>query len=161
MGLTLYLVRHAQANKPEYGQKDFFRELSQQGAMDAPRMGVKLRELGVLPDEIKCSSATRTTQTCNYLNEQLKLKEEQISFEDDLYEASTRTLLNVINSISDSLKSCMIIGHNPSMTYISEYLTNKEIGDIETCGCLKLSIDVDSWSLISKNSATLDWYIYP
>jgi phosphohistidine phosphatase len=161
MTKILYLLRHAKSEDSVNGQKDFDRELNQRGYYDAPSMGVRMNELGVNPDMIFCSSAKRASLTGEYICERIKYNLEQIIFDDDLYEASSRTLLTKINTLDDQLKEVLFIGHNPTHTYIAEYLTGKEIGNIPTCGCLKISFEVNSWAEVSKDLGKLDWFIFP
>ncbi len=161
MGKTLILIRHAKSDWSESGQKDFDRELNQRGHMDAPRMGGKLKELGIVPDLIVSSPAARARLTVEYICEQINYPLQSIDFEDDIYEASVRTLLKVVNELNDKHNTVIIVGHNPGFTYLAENLTHAEIGNIPTCGIVELTFDLDSWALISQNTATLKNFIYP
>lgn len=161
MSKTLFLLRHAKSDWADSGQKDFYRELNSRGYADAPKMGIRMNELGVKPDVIFCSSSKRTVLTCEYICERINYLLDSVIFDDDLYEASSRTLLNKINAVEDSNNNALFVGHNPTFTYIAEYLTGKEIGEIPTCGCLKITFDVNSWSEISKDLGKLEWFIFP
>lgn len=161
MSKILYLLRHAKSDWSNDNQKDFDRELNQRGYNDAPRMAMRLSELNVNPDKILCSSAKRTTLTCEYVCERIDYKLDDVIFDEDLYEASSRAVLQKINTLEDTLNEVLFIGHNPTYTYIAEYLSGKEIGNIPTCGCVKLSFEVNSWSEISKDLGKLEWFIYP
>lgn len=161
MGKTLILIRHAKSDWSEGGQRDFDRELNRRGHADAPRMGAKLFEMGLKPDLIVSSPAIRTTRTTEYICEQIKYPLEQVDFQEDIYEASVRTLLKVVNELKDMHNTVMIVGHNPGFSYLAEYLTGSEIGNIPTCGVAELGIDFDKWSLVSQNTAQLKNFIYP
>jgi len=161
MGKTLILIRHAKSDWSENGQKDFDRELNQRGHMDAPRMGGKLKDLGIVPDLIVSSPAARARLTTEYICEQIHYPLDAVDFQEDIYEASVRTLLKVVNELNDKYKTVVIVGHNPGFSYLAENLTHTEIGNIPTCGIVELQFELDSWALISQNTATLKSFIFP
>ena len=161
MGKTLILIRHAKSDWSNSGEKDFDRSLNQRGHMDAPRMGGKLHEMGIKPDLIVSSPALRATLTAEYICEQIGYATENIDFQEDIYEASVRTLLKVVNELNDAYKTVLIVGHNPGFSYLAEYLTGKEIGTIPTCGIVELEFELDKWNMLSQNTANLKNFIYP
>lgn len=161
MTKTLLLIRHAKSDWSVSGQKDFDRALNARGIMDAPRMGSKLHELGIKPDLVISSPARRTTSTAEYICEQIQYPIEKIDFQEDIYEASVRTLLKVVNGLHDKENIVILIGHNPGFSYLAEYLTGTVIGDVPTCGIVELEFNFDSWKLVSQNTATLKRYVYP
>lgn len=161
MGKTLILIRHGKSDWSDGGEKDFDRGLNQRGNMDAPRMGGKLKEMGIMPDLIVSSPALRTTLTAEYICEQIKYPFENVDFQEDIYEASVRTLLKVVNELNDDHNTVVIVGHNPGFTYLAEYLTGNEIGNIPTCGIVELSIELDKWEMVSQHTAQVKSFIYP
>lgn len=161
MAKSLFLVRHAKSDWSIPGQKDFDRDLNNRGLADAPKMGRRLTEMGVKPDIIMCSPAKRAILTIELITEQLNFEFDRIVFDQELYEASVRNLLGFVNKIEDKFQSAMIVGHNPTLTYITEYLTKYNIGNIPTCGIVELHFEVDSWKEISEGTGTLKWFIYP
>ncbi|MFL5730504.1 MAG: SixA phosphatase family protein [Cytophagaceae bacterium] len=158
---NLFLVRHAKSDWSVPGQKDFDRELNGRGRSDAPKMGRKLYELESKPDLIIASPAIRARFTAELICEQLKFDTERIIYTEDIYEASVRTLMSVINGVEDKYSRVMIFGHNPGFTYLAEYLTKKEIGNIPTCGMVNIEFDVDSWKEVSEGTGELKNFIYP
>ena len=161
MPYNLFLLRHAKSDWSIPGQKDFDRELNIRGNNDAPRMGRKLSEMQMLPERILCSPALRTKLTAEYVCEQLKFDLDKVEFVEDIYEASLRTLLGIVNGLEDNYKKVMLIGHNPGFTYLAEYLTKTEIGNIPTCGFVNLEFEIGSWKEVSGGLATLKDFIYP
>ena len=161
MSKSLFLVRHAKSDWSDPGQKDFDRELNSRGVIDAPKMGRKLFDMGVKPDIILCSPALRAKLTCEYVTEQLKFDEDKIVYDEEIYEASTRSLLNVINNIDDKYQSAMLFGHNPTFTYIAENFTKESLGNIPTCGVVQIDFELDSWKEVSGETGKLKFFIYP
>ena len=126
-----------------------------------PKMAHEFMNRDVLPDVIFSSISVRTRQTVGYIQEGLNYPEEHISFHEEIYEASTGSLLKFINSIKNEYQSAMIVGHNPSISYLCEYLTDEVIGNVPTGGILKITFDFSSWELISKSTGSLEWTIFP
>ncbi len=161
MTKRLVLVRHAKSDSSDPGQKDFDRLLNVRGFQDAPRTGARLVELGVKPDAVFSSPAMRARMTSEFVCEQLKYDVNEVVYDEELYEASVRSLLNFINAIEDKNSTVLMFGHNPTYTYIAEALSGKEIGNIPTCGAVSLTFEVESWSEVSAGLANLEWFIFP
>jgi phosphohistidine phosphatase len=160
MGLELYLVRHAKSDWSEQGQKDFDRSLNARGHREAPKMGRFVADLGIKPDLILCSPAVRAKLTCEYFSEQMHFDLEQVEYVEDLYEASLRTLLRIINEFKGEYKRIMVFGHNPGFTYLAEYLTKAEIGNLPTCSIYGIGFETDNWAEISGATGSTLLYEY-
>src|SRR5690606_37520517 len=106
-------------------------------------------------------SSQRTRQTAELICEQLKFDQETIVFNQDIYEASMRTLFNTISAIDSQYKSVMMIGHNPGFTYLAEYLTNEIIDNMPTCSVVCIEFDINSWEEVSGGLGTLKWFVRP
>lgn len=157
----LTLIRHAESHDVSPGQKDLERNLNRWGEINAPKMGVKLNELKLKPSKVYVSPATRTKQTSNLLVEQLDYPLGEVELEELLYDASVGSLLNFVNSLDDSDHDVTLIGHNPSISYLCEYLTGEVVGDVPTCGAVRMKFDVSDWSLVSKDLGDLIYFVYP
>ena len=155
MSKHIILIRHAQAEGIQSGLKDIERMLTPVGSKDATRMGKLLFEANIIPDLILSSSAERTTETTKYLCEQLNFNFDKVAFEEDLYESSVRLLVNSIQKIKSEYKCVFLVAHNPSISYLAEYLTGEVIGNLPPCGVVNLSSEIDSWEEISQGSFEL------
>lgn len=161
MGKTLYLLRHAKSDWSLPGQKDFDRDLNVRGYSDAPRMGHIMHEKGVKPDVIISSPAKRAALTAESFAERLDYDTDNIVYEEEVYEASPRTLFQLISSLDNKYDSVMLVGHNPTFTHIAEYLTGEEIGNMPTCSVVNIYFDIDNWQEVSAKSGKLEWFEYP
>lgn len=162
MPKQLVLMRHAKSDWSVSGQKDFDRELNFRGHRDAPKMGARMKlEKGFVPDLVVSSPAVRAKLTAQYVCEQLPYEEDRIMWEDDIYEASVRTLLRVVNNLEDSCEKVLIFGHNPGLSYFIEYLTKETVGDIPTAAVANIVFEFDTWKAVSEATGKLHWYIYP
>lgn len=161
MAKKIILVRHAKSDWSVLGQKDFDRTLNQRGMQDAPRMGNALKNKNLVVDLIIASPAIRAKTTAEFIAEQIAYDVKNIKWVDDLYEASTRTILGEINNLENHYNTVIIVGHNPSFTHMAEYFTKAEINNMPTCSMVGITFEVDNWQLISGQTGNLDFFIYP
>lgn len=161
MTKTLFLLRHAQAAERQPGQPDIERELNSKGLQNSTRMGINFSNKGILFDIIITSPAIRAHATASLIAEQLKYDTSKIHINEEVYEASTRTLLQVVNQLKDEWNTVLLVAHNPTVTYLAEYLTKSEIGDMTTCGVACIEFAFDHWSMISEGTGELMSYEYP
>lgn len=161
MKKNLYLLRHARANERMSDQTDFDRELNSTGLQNATRMGLNFLNKKTQFDIIISSSAVRAISTASLVAEQIKYDTSRIHQNQEIYEASTRTLLQVVNQLKEEWQNVLIVGHNPSITYLAEYITKSEIGDLTTCGVALIEFDTMKWEEISESTGHLISYEYP
>ncbi|MEO1054211.1 MAG: histidine phosphatase family protein [Bacteroidota bacterium] len=161
MSKHLYLLRHAQTKEKQTGQSDFDRELTSIGLQNANRMGINFSNKNIQPDIIISSQAKRAKTTSKIIAEQIRYNPDKIHFNEEIYNASIRTLLQVVNQMKDEWNSVILVGHNPAITYLAEYLTNEEIGDMSTCGFVVIEFPFDEWQLVSEGNGNFITYEYP
>lgn len=157
----LILIRHAKSEESNAGTKDFDRLLNPRGFSDAPKMGLRLKELGESPQFVISSPAERARLTAQFVLEQVGFNLDNIHWEGEVYEASARVLMNVINGIAEEFDTVWMFGHNPGFTYLTEYLTSEAIGNIPTCGVFAMTFEVATWAEVSQHTATKQFYIFP
>lgn len=158
---NLFLIRHAETAEANANQRDIERGLTPKGYIDASRVGRYLFEKQCHPDIILSSTAQRAMATTELLAEQLKFDANKIMYLEELYQASVRSLFNLLTEQKESHTQIVVVGHNPVLTYLAEYLTGEEIGSIVPCGVVKIQFDSHSWSTISKDLAKLVSYTMP
>jgi phosphohistidine phosphatase len=137
------------------------RQLTAKGLQDASKLGMYFKRKEFHPDLVIHSIAQRTTETLNRINEQLGIKQDHIEASEDVYEASARIMLKVISEIPAEMRSAIIICHNPSVTYVSEYITGAEVGYVEPAGMVHIQIPFSSWSEVSEKNCDLIEHIRP
>lgn len=155
---NLFLVRHAQAVENTGRSTDLYRNLTPQGFRDATKIGRKIFEMDIQPDMIFSSHAERARSTAELIAEQIKFDAQKIEYTEDLYEASARTLFALIKNLNDEWNNILIIGHNPSITYFSEYITHYEIGVVSPAGLVHIRFEVGQWDLISEDNGKFVQY---
>jgi phosphohistidine phosphatase len=86
---------------------------------------------------------------------------DKIRHEDQLYDASMRTFLDFISGLDNHLEQVMCVGHNPTISYLAEFLSNATLGDMATGGLAIIKFDIPSWSKVEKGAGELVRYVYP
>jgi phosphohistidine phosphatase len=112
---TIYLARHAKSSWNSDASNDFDRPLSNRGFTDAEKMGKQLHHLEIKPEKIISSPALRAKQTCESYCEQLDISLGEIEWNEEIYAAYTVTLLHILSALPETVKSVMLVGHNPAM----------------------------------------------
>jgi phosphohistidine phosphatase len=144
---TLLLFRHAKSSWDKAELADHDRPLNHRGQRDAPKMGKLMRENGLLPDLILCSSAVRARQTLELASEALAYHGE-IEFRNDLYAFEPGAYLRAIHDIPPENKLVMIVGHNPSIEELISGLTGESLS-IPTCALAEIDLALENWKQIS------------
>ena len=109
----LYLLRHAKSSWKDSSLADHDRPLAGRGRRASKAMARHLRDEGISPDLVLCSSARRARETLDRIES--ALDSPTVVVEPELYGASGRALLDRLRRVPDSAESVMLIGHNPAM----------------------------------------------
>ncbi|KLD98760.1 SixA phosphatase family protein, partial [Aliarcobacter butzleri] len=119
-----------------------------------------LKEKNIRPDLIISSPSLRTKQTLEYFIKKLNYKDE-VKLEESIYEAPYENLLKVIKDIPNIYKTVFLIGHNPGLCDLTNFLVDKSFENIPTCGIVEIDFDVKNWKEISKENSNLISFEYP
>ena len=161
MSRFLYLMRHAQSADKHLNQADKERELTPTGLHDAILVGAYLYRQKINFDVVVSSTAIRAKHTAELVIDAAKLMPDKIQLEEELFTASVRTFLALVNELDDSLTHVMCVGHNPVISYLAEYLTKAEIGDMPPAGLAIIQFNVQHWKEISQGSGSLVNFLTP
>ncbi len=123
-------------------------------------LGRRLGEDDFNPEVIISSKAVRAEDTAINLTEELGISEQVITYDDKIYEASVRELLEVVNALEDDVKSVLLIGHNPTVSFFGEYLTGSGFSGMEPCGLVTISLEM-AWREVSQGAGTFVSYYHP
>ena len=158
---SIYLNRHAKSSWSNPELTDFDRPLNERGKNDLPFMGKILSEKVKPPQLIYSSPANRAITTAKAIGKYLGYDKKNIIADMIIYDAVVSDLMKIINSTSDKLDTIMFFGHNPTFTMISNYLSDKKIVNLPTCGFVQIDFDVKSWKAIEGNTGKLVLFEYP
>lgn len=123
----LVVLRHAKSAWPD-GVPDHDRPLKRRGLRDAPAAGRWLREAGVLPDLVLCSSARRTRQTWELAAAALAAAP-PVRHEPRLYGAHESDLLSYVREVPSDVRTLLLVGHNPGLQELVLRLAGDAAGD--------------------------------
>jgi phosphohistidine phosphatase len=149
----VYLLRHAKSSWQDPGRDDHDRPLNARGRRSAAEVARTLQQERIRPDVALVSSAERTVETANALDLASK-----VSVEPNLYLASARTLLDRLRTLSEDVRSVLVVGHNPGIEELVATLRRADGGPPErmtTATLVALEVELDRWSLLDEHSAQL------
>ena len=155
---TLYLLRHAKSSWKDASLSDFERPLKRRGREAAQLVGERLAQEKLKNPVLICSPAVRTRETAELVLKTAKLRVEE-RWDERIYEASLRDLLQVVSEIPDDKKVAILVGHNPGFEELLAFLTG-ESRRMPTAALAKIGFDV-SWKDIEPRSGKLDWFVTP
>lgn len=159
MPRILYLLRHAKSSWKDDSLADFDRPLKERGRDAAERMGKKLASEKPQNAVLICSPAARTRETAQIVLKHSGLRMDQ-RFDERIYEASLRDLLQVVSEIADDRETAMLIGHNPGFEELLAFLTG-EARLMPTCALAKIKLEVASWKDARAGEGRLESFITP
>ena len=112
----LILLRHAKAERSG-GVVDELRPLALRGRMQASGVASSLRADELVPDEVLCSAAIRTRQTCELvLGGFGDAAPESVEYLDALYGAGVLDVLALVRAVDDRIRTLLVVGHEPAMS---------------------------------------------
>ena len=95
---------------------DHDRQLTARGQVEAGKIAQAMRKAGLTPEVVLVSTATRTRQTLEAL-ENAPVWDEWPNIDElpQLYMANLPQLLGTIRDLPETVRSALIIGHNPGL----------------------------------------------
>ena len=138
---------------------DFDRPLKDRGRKAAKLIGRHLGREKWGDPLVLCSPALRTRETAEIVLKHANLRVE-MRYEERIYEASLRDLIQVVSEIPDNKTVAIMIGHNPGFEELLAYLTG-EGRRMPTAALAKINFDAASWTDIKEDEGTLEWFVTP
>lgn len=166
---TLYLLRHGKSDWESDFNSDHERGLAKRGIESTKRVGQYLLDYGFSVDLCLCSDAVRCRKTWELLLGMENFADET-SYKKEIYEASSDKLFEIIKNTNDETESLLVLGHNPGLEELAEYLVlgdnldelhNSLFAKFPTAAFLGLSLSVDSWHDITPGHASIISYWVP
>jgi len=155
---TLYLLRHAKSSWKDASLSDFERPLKRRGREAAELVGERLAQEKLKNPVLICSPAVRTRETAELVLKSSKLRVEE-RWDERIYEASLRDLLQVVSEIPEDKKDAILIGHNPGFEELLAFLTGESLR-MPTAALAKIKFE-ESWKDVEARSGKLDWFVTP
>jgi phosphohistidine phosphatase len=158
---TLYLLRHAKAERDAPTGEDFDRPLAERGRSDAAALGRALSAADRRPDMILASTSRRTMETVENLTRDWPTT--LVRTDRSLYLASAVRLLEAIRVADPTADSVMVVAHNPGIEELAIQLAHNVPSDplrrmqkkYPTCALATFEVSANSWMRVSADLARL------
>ena len=165
--LRLCILRHMDTAWALPGQRDFERELNENGKQDLKAVNMWFRQKKLTPDHVYCSPATRTRQTLAGIQQSFN-GTPQISFPDDLYSGFVGEYLKLITS-HEKPENLLIIGHNPTCASLANLLASKRDSEAlntvsytyPTGALAIIDFKITAWNELGEGSGVLVEFLMP
>lgn len=165
---TIFLLRHAKSSWDDASRDDHDRPLNQRGDRAASLVAQFLRQEGLIPDLILCSTARRTRETLARLQAVLG-DDHPALIEPDLYLAAADTLFDRLRKVGEDANSVLLIGHNPGLEDLAATLIEPRATPLEeklaakfpTAGFAVIRVPAARWRDLKRQSGSLDLFVIP
>lgn len=158
---NLLIIRHAEAGWDDTIDSDRDRLLSEQGEKDAPFMGRRLHDQGLMPDRILSSPARRALATAHAVAGQVGYEASHIDVHGIMYMQGMPALMKLVQTLPDTWQRVYLIAHNPDLEWLTGHLTGENFRNMPTCGIASIEFDLPSWGHIMAGSGKLAFFDHP
>ena len=150
----LYLMRHGQAEDGIV--RDFERALTSLGQRQVLAQRAQFKKpIGIRPDIILCSTAKRTKETAQILEN--LFKGVPVFYRETLYLAPAHRLIDLIRETDDLFLRILIIGHNPGLEQTVGLLSNNAaLVPLKPADCVVMKMDVGAWAEIKAGAGQIE-----
>jgi phosphohistidine phosphatase len=158
----LLLLRHAKSSWDDPNLADRDRPLNKRGRRAADAMRKAMLDLGLTPDVVLVSPSRRTQETLAALEPWDDTP--VIELIEALYLASSQELLATLRGVHETVRSVLLIGHNPGMHELAVMLAGDATGRLAagfpTAGLAEFSI-ATQWRQLDAAGTRLVRFLTP
>jgi len=166
----LILLRHAKAARETNGVSDHDRPLTADGRRAAGAVGQAMRRAGLSPDVVLVSSALRTQQTLQAL-EDANVWDERPNIDTlpVLYMAAPNQIRDALRDLPETVRSALVVGHNPGLHEIAVDLAGpasvkpelSRLAEGFPTAALAEFLVTTAWHKLSPGAAALQRFLQP
>jgi len=164
---TLFVMRHAKAERDSDTGRDFDRPLAKRGWHDAEAVGREMRVRGLAPDAVLASPARRAAETVTAFAS--GYGEIEPEFEPGIYNAPADRLIEIVRNAGDGAEHLLIVGHNPGFQELVLRLAGDDPGEhaghiavgFPTAAIAAVELTVGRWREIAERSGRIVDLILP
>lgn len=163
---TVVLLRHGKSSWSDPTLADVDRPLAPRGERASRRLAKYIRRKRIRPALVLCSPSRRTRQTLEAIDASLG-KRREVEVVPQLYGASEQELLEQLRALPESVRSVMVIGHNPGLHRLALVLASRgpalpQLEEKFPTGALAtLVVPSGSWAALGPGAAELVDYVVP
>ena len=164
----ILLLRHAKSDWSDPAASDHARPLNRRGQDAARRIGAYLDRHRLVPEYVLCSTATRARETWDLVAAEIPAAPPP-HHDERLYNAAAGSILDVLRQASPSIKSLLLVGHNPGLQELSTLLiASGDLDDRERLheklpagGLVVIDFPIEDWSRLHPRSGRLERFVVP
>ncbi|MBN2792919.1 MAG: histidine phosphatase family protein [Desulfuromonadales bacterium] len=156
----LTLIRHAKSDWSDATLNDFDRPLNSRGKKAVPLMADRIAAHGMVPDLLISSPAKRARKTAQLIARQIGIDKEAILFREDMFDARRKSLVEIVSGAL-YVRHVGLVGHNPGLSDLGQWLCAEAPEWLQTCAVLELELEIKDWKKISRGCAKVLRYDYP
>jgi phosphohistidine phosphatase len=164
---TLVLLRHLKSGWDDPGLADHDRPLAPRGHRAGERIRDHIEAAGISPGLVLCSTAVRARETWDAVRAGLP-EDAAAEIEENLYLASSESLLARLNEVPGDIDAVLVIAHNPGIGNLALGLAGFGDGDsidrmtkkYPTGGLATLTFE-GSWADLAWGEAELVEFVVP
>ena len=158
-GKTLLVLRHGKSDWST-GLEDFHRPLVSRGRVGSRKMGAWIRCQDLLPDTVLSSPAERARMTTVHTCKAMGVSLDAVRWDERLYEASVEEHLAALADCPQTAQVVMLVGHNPGLEELVEYLAAGEVaipadGKLLTTSALAQLETTGDWQDLTRGCARI------
>lgn len=156
----LILVRHASAEATGQSGDDFGRLLTDIGRNESLILANKLARVNLSPGIIISSPAPRALETANLVAGILGYPVTNIKQDKSIYqENSPRDLLHLLDDLDESIRTAMLVGHNPALSHFAWFLCTRFRNNIQKASAAGFGFEISDWTSIVPGRGNLLFYL--
>lgn len=164
---TLFVMRHAKAERDSDTGRDFDRPLAKRGWRDAEAVGREMHVRGLQLEMALASPARRAAETATAFAQGYGKLEQQ--YEPAIYNAPAERLMEIVRNADDRAARLLIVGHNPGFQDLivrlagdgpSEHV-DQIVDGFPTAGLAAVELPAERWCETSERSGRIVELILP
>jgi len=146
---TLLILRHAKSSWKHPGLSDHDRPLNPRGQRDAPNVGKRLRDEGLIPDILLSSTAKRARQTAQAVADESGCPGE-LQLSEGFYGGGPEAYLEALRSLPGVVDCALVVGHNPDLEELVDILTGESVR-MPTAALAHVELDIQAWQDLNED----------
>ena len=158
--LTLLLLRHGKSDWDASFASDHERPLARRGRRAASLVGQFLSALELTPDSVITSSAVRAKTTVKIAVDAGEW-DCGVRVTDSFYRAAPRQALQEVQAETDSTKTLLIAGHEPTWSALVTLLIGGGSLRFPTAALACIEFPVEHWKMVEPARGHLAWLVTP
>jgi phosphohistidine phosphatase len=151
------LVRHSKAEDRNNITNDIDRPLSDEGIADSFQMATLLLNSGIIPDVILASSAARAIHTAHIFLQILNISEKKLIISENLYYSASKTILDQISDLPDTINCVMVVAHNPGISALVRSLSSGRANFMVNSQMAIMKFEIEKWHQLHEQKPVVFW----